>query len=42
MQLNLDLNYPSQKDNFQGISFEPWHWRYVGTDKAQEAFQHVR
>ena len=39
-EFGFELSFP--KDNFQGISFEPWHWRYVGTDKAQEAFQHVR
>ena len=26
------------KDNVQGISFEPWHWRYVGDVHALRTF----
>jgi LAS superfamily LD-carboxypeptidase LdcB len=25
-------------NNWQGVSYEPWHWRFMGTSKAQEAF----
>lgn len=30
------LRYPKNKENITGISFEPWHFRYVGTDAARE------
>jgi len=26
------------KGNIQGITFEPWHWRYVGSQRASEVF----
>ena len=26
------------KGNSQGVSFEPWHWRYIGSDNAQKIF----
>ncbi|MEL6604000.1 MAG: M15 family metallopeptidase [Cyanobacteria bacterium J06614_10] len=32
----FELSFP--ENNPQGISFEPWHWRYVGTDTAQVVF----
>lgn len=32
----FELSFP--ENNPQGISFEPWHWRYVGTDTAQVMF----
>ncbi len=25
-------------NNSQGVSFEPWHWRYIGTTKAKVVF----
>jgi len=25
-------------ENWQGVSYEPWHWRYVGTSEARNAF----
>ena len=30
------------KNNKQGLGFEPWHWRYVGTDEAEKVFQKAR
>ena len=30
------LRYPSDKSDITGISYEPWHYRYVGKDVAQE------
>ncbi|MCM1507127.1 MAG: M15 family metallopeptidase [Ruminococcus flavefaciens] len=30
------LRYPSGKEDITGISYEPWHYRYVGTDTALE------
>jgi D-alanyl-D-alanine carboxypeptidase len=29
-------------DNFQGISYEPWHWRYVGDTHSLETFYKAR
>ncbi|MCR5785098.1 MAG: M15 family metallopeptidase [Eubacterium sp.] len=28
------LRYPSGRENITGISFEPWHYRYVGVEAA--------
>jgi len=28
------LRYPKGKEDITGISYEPWHWRYVGKDAA--------
>ena len=30
------LRYPEDKTEITGMSYEPWHYRYVGTDAAQE------
>ncbi|MCR5509001.1 MAG: M15 family metallopeptidase [Lachnospiraceae bacterium] len=30
------LRYPEGKEYITGITFEPWHYRYVGKDAAQE------
>lgn len=30
------------KDNQQGVSFEPWHWRYVGSERASQTFAIAR
>lgn len=30
------LRYPSDKSEITGISYEPWHYRYVGVDAAAE------
>ncbi len=30
------------KDNQQGVSFEPWHWRYVGSAQAGQTFATAR
>lgn len=32
----FELSFP--EDNDQGIAFEPWHWRYVGSPAAQRVF----
>jgi zinc D-Ala-D-Ala carboxypeptidase len=26
------------KNNAQGVSYEPWHWRFVGTQQAKDIF----
>lgn len=30
------LRYPEDKTAITGVNFEPWHWRYVGTQAAKE------
>lgn len=30
------------KNNTQGVSFEPWHWRYFGSDRAGQTFAAAR
>ncbi len=30
------LRYPEDKTSITGMNFEPWHWRYVGTQAAKE------
>ena len=32
----FELSFP--ENNPQGIAFEPWHWRYVGSPQAQATF----
>ena len=32
------LRYPEGKEDLTGISFEPWHYRYVGMEAAQEIY----
>lgn len=33
------LRYPEDKTEITGISYEPWHYRYVGKEAAQEIFE---
>ena len=33
---DFELSFPS--GNWQGVSYEPWHWRFVGTPAAWQAF----
>ena len=33
---SFELSFPP--DNDQGISYEPWHWRYVGDRHSLETF----
>ncbi len=33
---NFELSFP--EDNAQNISYEPWHWRYVGNQESLEIF----
>ena len=30
------MRYPADKTDVTGYSFEPWHYRYVGTELATE------
>ena len=32
------LRYPQGKEEITGISYEPWHYRYVGTEAAREIY----
>lgn len=32
----FELSFP--KNNLQGVSYEPWHWRFVRTPEAQKIF----
>ena len=32
----FELSFP--RDNVQGIAYEPWHWRFIGTPEACEVF----
>jgi LAS superfamily LD-carboxypeptidase LdcB len=36
----FELSFPP--NNAQGIAFEPWHWRYVGSDRARYIFTAAR
>jgi zinc D-Ala-D-Ala carboxypeptidase len=33
---SFELSFP--KDNLQGVSYEPWHWRFVGDRQSLETF----
>ncbi|MBR5533456.1 MAG: M15 family metallopeptidase [Ruminiclostridium sp.] len=33
------LRYPQGKEDLTGISYEPWHYRYVGIEVAQAIYQ---
>ncbi len=34
------LRYPKDKQDVTGIIYEPWHFRYVGTESAQYIMEH--
>ncbi len=33
------LRYPQDKSSLTGIIYEPWHYRYVGTDAARKIYE---
>ncbi|NJK39964.1 MAG: D-alanyl-D-alanine carboxypeptidase family protein [Oscillatoriales cyanobacterium RM2_1_1] len=37
---SFEMSFP--KDNLQGVSYEPWHWRYVGDRDSLETFYKTR
>jgi zinc D-Ala-D-Ala carboxypeptidase len=37
---SFELSFP--KDNPQGVSYEPWHWRFVGDRPSLETFYKAR
>lgn len=39
-QFHFELSFP--RHNPQGISYEPWHWRFVGTPASLELFYRAR
>lgn len=39
-QFSFELSFP--QNNWQGVSYEPWHWRYVGSTRATQVFATAR
>jgi zinc D-Ala-D-Ala carboxypeptidase len=37
---SFEISFP--KDNLQGVSYEPWHWRFVGDPRSLEMFYKAR
>ena len=35
-KFNFEMSFP--KNNKQGVTYEPWHWRYVGDRESLETF----
>jgi len=35
-RFSFEMSFP--KDNIQGVSYEPWHWRFVGDRNSLEMF----
>jgi zinc D-Ala-D-Ala carboxypeptidase len=40
VRFNFELSFP--KGNSQGVSYEPWHWRFVGDRDSLETFYQTR
>jgi D-alanyl-D-alanine carboxypeptidase len=39
-KFGFELSFPS--GNKQGVSYEPWHWRWTGSDRAKSVFERAR
>ncbi len=39
-RFSFEMSFP--KDNVQGVSYEPWHWRFVGDRNSLEMFYKAR
>jgi zinc D-Ala-D-Ala carboxypeptidase len=39
-KFGFELSFPA--NNSQGVSYEPWHWRYVGSSQAAQIFAQAR
>lgn len=39
-EYGFEISFP--RGNKQGVTFEPWHWRYVGTSAAKQTFAVAR
>ena len=37
---SFEMSFP--KDNPQGVSYEPWHWRFVGDQQSLETFYRAK
>ncbi len=33
------LRYPKDKEEITGINYEPWHFRYVGKEAAEQIYE---
>lgn len=40
VRFNFELSFP--KNNPQGVTYEPWHWRFVGDRQSLETFYKAR
>lgn len=40
IKFGFELSFP--KGNAQGVSYEPWHWRFVGSERALAVFYWAR
>jgi zinc D-Ala-D-Ala carboxypeptidase len=40
LKYSFEMSFPP--DNIQGVSYEPWHWRFVGDRDSLETFYKVR
>jgi D-alanyl-D-alanine carboxypeptidase len=36
-EFGFEMSFP--ENNSQGVSYEPWHWRFVGSNEAKEIFK---
>jgi D-alanyl-D-alanine carboxypeptidase len=39
-RFSFEMSFP--RNNAQGLSYEPWHWRYVGDRDSLETFYKAR
>lgn len=39
-EYGFEMSFP--QGNKQGLGFEPWHWRFVGTSEAKQTFAQAR
>ena len=39
-EFGFELSFP--ENNSQGVSYEPWHWRFIGSSQAETVFQQAR
>lgn len=35
-EFGFEISFPA--NNIQGVSYEPWHWRFIGSPRAAEVF----
>ena len=39
-EFGFEMSFP--ENNQQGVSYEPWHWRFIGSPQAETVFQQAR